>query len=313
MGQIKHVLVAGGAGFIGLNLIQKLLNTGHHVICLDNFISSHEEAINDIEHSSNLEILEHDIIQPVNIKVDAIYNLACAGSPKRYQDDPIHTLRTSVYGVDNLSQLALKNQCPMFHSSTSEIYGEPMSHPQKETDWGNVNTLGIRACYDEGKRAAEALLYDYQRRYKLDIRVARVFNTYGPKMHADDGRVVSNFINQALRSEPITIFGEGQQTRSLCYIDDLIIGIQKMMALPVAPNTPINLGNSDEYSIKQIAERISKVLNKELTYEYHPLPQDDPTRRNPDISLAKSLLDWSPQTSMTEGLEKTIHYFQSQL
>ena len=313
MGQKKHALVAGGAGFIGINLIQSLLHNGHRVTCIDNFVSSDREVMMCLQNQSNLEVIEHDIIEPIDLKVDAIYNLACAGSPKKYQQNPIHTLKTSVYGVENFSQLALKNKCPMFHSSTSEIYGEPLSHPQQETDNGNVNILGVRACYDEGKRAAEALLYDYKRIHSLDIRVARFFNTYGSNMQVDDGRVVSNFIIQALNSKPLTVYGDGQQTRSLCYIDDLIAGIHKMMALPESPSTPINLGNPDEYKIIDIADQISNILNKDLELEYLALPQDDPSRRKPDISLAKKILGWSPKISLAEGLKYTIQYFQSQL
>ncbi len=313
MGHSKNILVAGGAGFIGTNLIKSLLDQDHHVICLDNFLTGHRSNLMHLEDNSRLSILEHDVIQPMDMQVDMIYNLACAGSPPAYQADPIHTLKTSIYGVENLAQLALKNHCPMFHASTSEIYGEPLNHPQQESDWGNVNTLGIRACYDEGKRAAEALLFDYKRSHGLDIRIARIFNTYGPNMQADDGRVISNFINQVLRSEPMSMYGQGEQTRSFCYVDDMVEAIQALMALASAPASPVNLGNPSEYSMLEIADTIASLLNCRPQLAFKPLPKDDPTRRCPDISLAQTLLDWSPSTDLIHGLSRTIAYFKNQL
>ena len=311
MGHSRNILVAGGAGFIGTNLINCLIKQGHQLYCLDNFLTGSLSNLEHLKHNPQLEILEHDVIQPIDIKVDMIYNLACAGSPPSYQAAPIHTLKTSVYGVENLARLALKNDCPMFHASTSEIYGEPLTHPQKESDWGNVNTLGIRACYDEGKRAAEALLFDYKRSCHLDVRIARIFNTYGPNMQADDGRVISNFINQVLRSEPITIYGDGKQTRSFCYVVDMVKAIQVLMALDSAPATPVNLGNPDEYTIIEIADTIASLLNCTPQLTFKPLPEDDPTRRCPDISLAKQLLAWSPSTNLIDGLSETIDYFKN--
>ena len=309
MGRSKKILVAGGAGFIGTNLINSLIQQGNRVYCLDNFLTGTKENLAHLKDNSQLLILQQDVIEPIEIEIDMIFNLACAGSPPSYQTDPIHTLKTSVYGAENLAQLALKNDCPMFHASTSEIYGEPLTHPQTETDWGYVNTLGIRACYDEGKRAAEALLFDYKRVHKLNVRVARIFNTYGPNMQPDDGRVISNFVNQTLNSEPMTIYGRGEQTRSFCYVDDMVTAIELLMALEYPPDTPVNLGNPDEYSMLDIATTIAELCNSPVQITFTELPQDDPTRRRPDISLAKNLLQWVPSTNLVDGLRKTINYF----
>ncbi len=311
--QNKKILVTGGAGFIGTNLIDRLISKGNRVYCLDNFITGNINNLSHHKDNSDLTIMKWDVIQPLDIEVDMIFNLACPASPPFYQADPIHTLKTSVYGAENMAQLALKNNCPIFHASTSEIYGDPLEHPQKETDWGNVNTLGIRACYDEGKRAAEALLYDYKRTHKLDLRMARIFNTYGPNMQSNDGRVISNFINQTLSEKDMTIYGEGLQTRSFCYVEDTINAIELLMNLDVCPDSPVNIGNPDEYTMLDIAKTISDLCGKPNNIVHKSLPQDDPTRRKPDISLAIKLLGWKPGTSLTEGLLNTIRYFKEKM
>jgi len=312
----KTILVTGGAGFIGTNLCRYLLNQGHHVICLDNLYSGRESNISDLKSNPQFEFIHHDITQPINlVKIDQIYNLACPASPPAYQKNPIQTWKSSVFGIYNILELSRKNgNIPILHSSTSEVYGDPHQNPQKETYWGNVNPIGIRSCYDEGKRAAESLLFDYFRTYQLPIRVIRIFNTYGPFMDPLDGRVVSNFIIQALQNENITIYGDGSQTRSFQYIDDLIIAMDKMMNNDKNFIGPINLGNPQEFTIDQLAKIIKHVIPKSTSQIIKKdLPQDDPKQRCPDISLAKEILNWEPKTNLEAGIIKTIEYFKTQI
>jgi UDP-glucuronate decarboxylase len=302
------VLVTGGAGFIGSHLCRQLLNDGHEVTCLDNFFTGNEANISDLKENPNFTFIEHDINKPLELEVDQVYNLACPASPVHYQKDPVQTTTTNVLGVINMLELAKKNNAKILQASTSEIYGDPKVHPQPETYNGNVNTVGTRACYDEGKRCAETLFMDYHRQHNLDIRIVRIFNTYGPNMYEDDGRVVSNFIVQALRGEDLTIYGDGNQTRSFQYIDDLIDGMVKMMEVGDFIG-PVNIGNPEETSINDLANKIIELTNSKSTITHKELPEDDPEKRKPDISLAMEKLNWQPRVSLDEGLGKTIEYF----
>lgn len=308
----KTILITGGAGFIGSHLSEKLLNEGNKILCLDNFFTG---AKNNIEHllkNENFQLIEHDIVNPIFLEPDQIYNLACPASPVRYQENPIKTVKTSTIGLINMLGMAKKTGARILQASTSEIYGDPEIHPQKESYWGNVNPIGIRSCYDEGKRVAETLCFDYHREHGVDIRVARIFNTYGPRMHPDDGRVVSNFIVQALQDVPITIYGDGSQTRSFCYVSDTVSGLIKMMERDNL-NGPINIGNPDEITIKELAEKIIYMTKSSSFIEMRPLPKDDPRKRQPDISLARQELNWEPKISLEDGLLKTIEYFRNTL
>ena len=307
----KRVLVTGGAGFLGSHLCDRLLKDGNYVICLDNFYTGHSINIEHMINNKNFKLLKHDIINPININVDEIYNLAWPASPMHYQHDPIFTLKTSIFGTANMAEIAIKLNAKILHASTSEIYGDPEIHPQIEGYWGNVNPIGLRACYDEGKRCAETLLFDYKRQNNLRLKVARIFNTYGPRMHPKDGRVISTFIIQALNNETITVYGDGMQTRSFCYVDDLIGGFIRLMSTDDNFTGPINLGNPEEFSIKELTDTILELTKSKSNIDYFPLPADDPVRRNPDIELAKSVLNWVPKISLRQGLKKTIPYFQN--
>ena len=306
----KRILVTGGAGFLGTNLTARLLAEGNHVICIDNFLSGLREHIESFLDNPNYELIEHDIIDPIDLEVDEIYNLACAGSPPAYQADPIHTTKTCVHGILNMLELAKKNNAKIMQASTSEVYGDPEVHPQVETYLGNVNPNGIRSCYDEGKRCAESLMFDHQRMYGTKIKVARIFNTYGPHMDPKDGRVVSNFIVQSLQGKPLTIYGDGSQTRSFCYVDDLLEGFIRLMASDDFTG-PVNLGNPGEFTVKELAEKTLQMIDPDAEITYLPLPADDPTKRKPDITVAKRELDWEPTIVLDEGLIKTIEYFKS--
>lgn len=309
----KRILVTGGAGFIGSNLCHKLLEEDNYVICLDNLFTGNKKNIENLITNKNFEFIRHDVVNSLDIEVNQIYNLACPASPPFYQLDPIKTIKTNVIGAINMLELAKKNNATILQASTSEVYGEPLVHPQPESYRGNVNPIGIRACYDEGKRAAETLFFDYYRQYGLNIKVIRIFNTYGSNMNPDDGRVVSNFIVQALKSEDITIYGNGTQTRSFCYIDDLIDGIIKMMNSDNKFIGPVNLGNPSEFTIEQLARKVLEKIDTSSKIIYKPLPQDDPTQRKPVIDLAKQMLNWEPMTSLDDGLDKTIEYFKKVL
>ncbi len=306
----KRVLVTGGAGFIGSHLCQKLLEQGDNVICVDNFFTGTRDNIRHLEEDDNFEVIQHDIIQPLYIKADEIYNLACPASPIHYQYNPVETTKTCVHGSINMLELAKRTGSRILQASTSEVYGDPTVHPQVESYKGNVNPIGPRACYDEGKRCAETLFFDYFREYKVDIKVIRIFNTYGPNMHPQDGRVVSNFIMQALRGEDITIYGEGQQTRSFCYVSDLVDGAIRMMASPAGFTGPVNLGNPHEITIVQMAEAVLRLAKSKSKLIFKQLPEDDPVRRKPDITLAKANLGWSPTVPLEDGLSATIEYFK---
>jgi UDP-glucuronate decarboxylase len=308
-GESQRILVTGGAGFLGSHLCERLLEEGHEVICLDNFFTGTKANIAHLLANPRFEVIRHDITEPLVMQVDEIYNLACPASPQHYQHDPIHTIKTSVLGATHVLGLARRTGAKVFHASTSEVYGDPLEHPQREDYWGHVNPNGYRACYDEGKRCAEALLFDYHRRHGIRIKVARIFNTYGPRMHPRDGRVVSNFIVQALRGEAITVYGDGSQTRSFCYADDLIEGIRRLMDSPDDFTGPVNLGNPGEFTMLELAERVLGLTGSSSTIEFKPLPQDDPKQRRPDITLARERLDWEPQVDLEQGLEKTIRYF----
>ncbi|MBN1845506.1 MAG: SDR family oxidoreductase [Sedimentisphaerales bacterium] len=303
------VLITGGAGFIGSHLAERLLADGHSVIILDNFHTGSRDNIRHLVPHEDLEVYRHDVTDPYRMEVDWIFNLACPASPIHYQRSPVKTVLTSVTGAINALQLALETKARVLQASTSEIYGNPQVHPQPEGYWGNVNTIGPRSCYDEGKRVAETLMFDFHREHHVDIRLARIFNTYGPRMRCDDGRVVSNFILQALRGEPITIFGDGSQTRSFCYVDDMVEGLIRLMAQDRTTG-PLNLGNPDERSIGRIAELIVELTGSTSTIVYRPLPQDDPTRRRPDISRAQQVLDWAPKVTLEAGLPQVIEYFR---
>lgn len=306
----KQVLVTGGAGFIGSHLCDHLLAMGCYVLCVDNFFTGAQENIAHLHGNSAFEFMRHDVTFPLYVETDAIYNLACPASPIHYQTDPIQTTKTSVHGAINVLGLAKRLKVRVFQASTSEVYGDPTEHPQTENYWGNVNPIGPRACYDEGKRCAETLFFDYHRQHGLDIKVARIFNTYGPRMHPNDGRVVSNFIMQALQGEPITIFGDGMQTRAFCYIDDLIEGIVRFMDTPEGFTGPINLGNNHEFTMLQLAEEVISLTGSSSKIVFQPLPDDDPRQRQPDLAMAKRHLDWEPKVSLKDGLRETIGYFQ---
>lgn len=307
---MKKILVTGGAGFIGSHLCERLLKEGNDVICLDNYFTGTKNNISQFVNSPFFELLRHDVTFPLYIEVDQIYNLACPASPVHYQFDPVQTTKTSVHGAINMLGLAKRTRARILQASTSEVYGDPEVHPQKEDYWGKVNPIGIRSCYDEGKRCAETLFFDYYRQHNVDIKVVRIFNTYGPNMHPNDGRVVSNFIVQALKGEDITIYGDGNQTRSFCYVDDLVGGLVKMMETEKGFTGPVNLGNPGEFTMKELAEKVLKLTQSKSKLKYLPLPQDDPRQRKPDIGLAQSKLNWNPQIQLEEGLEKTIKYFQ---
>ncbi len=316
----KRILVTGGAGFLGSHLIDRLIERGDEVICADNLFTGTKRNIDHLHGHPRFEFIRHDVTLPLYIEVDQIYNLACPASPVHYQHDPVQTTKTSVHGAINMLGLAKRLKARIFQASTSEVYGDPSVHPQTEDYWGNVNPIGVRSCYDEGKRCAETLFFDYHRQHGLDIRVARIFNTYGPRMHPNDGRVVSNFIVQALRGEDITIYGEGQQTRSFCYVDDLIEGFIRFMDLPRGDNGapgfpgPVNLGNPGEFTIRQLAEMVIELTGAKSKLVFRPLPSDDPMQRQPDINLAKTHLQgWTPAVQLKVGLTKTIAYFDSLL
>jgi len=307
----KRILITGGAGFLGSHLCDRLVAEGHDVLCLDNFFTGSRKNISYLLGKLNFELIRHDLVHPAFLEVDEIYNLACPASPIHYQYNPVKTVKTNVIGAINMLGLAKRVNAKILQASTSEIYGNPNVHPQKEDYWGNVNTIGIRSCYDEGKRCAETLFFDYHRQNKVNIRVVRIFNTYGPRMHPNDGRVVSNFIVQALANKEITIYGDGKQTRSFCYVDDLIEGMIRMMNGPDDFVGPVNLGALDEFSILDLAKMIIKLTGSQSKITFKPLPQDDPLQRKPDITLAKQRLDWEPKLGLEEGLKKTIEYFRS--
>lgn len=309
----KKILVTGGAGFLGSHLCEKLLNLGHHVLCVDNYYSGDRSNINKLLDNKNFEFLRHDVTLPLFVEVDEIYNLACPASPIHYQRDPVQTIKTNIHGSINMLGLAKRTKAKIFQASTSEIYGDPISHPQSESYWGNVNPIGLRSCYDEGKRASETLFFDYHRQHNLNIRIARIFNTYGPKMNINDGRVVSNFIVQALRNNDITIYGDGSQTRSFCYVDDLIDAFMLFMDLPDDFPGPINLGNPSEFTILELANKILSLTNSKSKLIFYDLPSDDPKQRKPNISLALEKLKWEPKIKIDEGLIKTIEYFRQVL
>jgi len=307
----KRILVTGGAGFLGSHLCQKLLSQGHEVICVDNYFTGLKNNVSHLLNNSNFELLRHDVTFPLYIEVDEIYNLACPASPIHYQYDPVQTIKSSVHGAINMLGLAKRVKAKIFQASTSEVYGDPSQHPQTEAYWGNVNPIGPRSCYDEGKRCAETLFFDYYRQHDLVIKVARIFNTYGPRMRTDDGRVVSNFIFQAIKGDDLTIYGNGKQTRSFCYVNDLIEGFIKFMNTDNSLTGPINLGNPIEFTMLELAELILKLTNSKSKIINKPLPIDDPTQRQPDISLAINKLKWKPKVELHEGLIETIKYFRS--
>ena len=310
---MKKILVTGGAGFLGSHLCERLIDEGNEVICVDNFFTGRNRNIAHLIDNEYFSVVKHDITEPLFVQADEIYNLACPASPPHYQADPVHTMKTNVIGAINMLGLAKKVGGKIFHASTSEVYGDPLVHPQHEDYFGNVNPIGIRSCYDEGKRAAESLIFDYQRAHDLRIKVVRIFNTYGPRMDPNDGRVVSNFIVQALKGEPLTIYGDGSQTRSFCYVDDLIEGFVRFMNSPDDVTGPMNLGNSVEFTIAELAEKVIKLTGSTSKVITKSLPSDDPKLRKPDISLAKKLLDWEPAVPVDEGLVKTIAYFDQLL
>ena len=305
----KRILVTGGAGFIGSHLCDRLVAAGHDVLCLDNYYTGSKANVSGLMDAQNFELMRHDVTFPLYVEVDEIFNLACPASPVHYQYDPVQTTKTSVHGAINLLGLAKRTGAKILQASTSEVYGDPEEHPQTEDYLGNVNPIGPRGCYDEGKRCAETLFFDYQRQHGMNIRVARIFNTYGPRMHPNDGRVVSNFIVQAMKGEPITLYGDGNQTRSFCYVDDLVDGLVALMDAPDDVTGPINLGNPREFTIRQLAETVISMTGSKSEIEMHPLPQDDPMQRCPDISRAKYQLDWTPEIQLEDGLRRTIDYF----
>ncbi len=309
----KRILVTGGAGFLGSHLCDRLIEAGHDVLCLDNFFTGTKRNILHLMESPNFELIRHDLAFPVFLEVDEIYNLACPASPIHYQHNPVKTVKTNVLGSIHMLGLAKRVHAKILQASTSEVYGDPTVHPQTESYWGNVNTIGIRSCYDEGKRCAETLFFDYHRQNKVNIRVVRIFNTYGPRMHPNDGRVVSNFIVQALKNRDITVYGEGSQTRSFCYVDDLIEGMIRMMNGSDDFVGPVNLGNPHEFTILELAEKIISATGSQSRIVFRPLPQDDPLQRQPDITLAKEKLQWEPGTALEEGLQSTIAYFKTVL
>ncbi len=307
----KKILVTGGAGFLGSHLCERLLGQGHEVLCVDNFFTGRKENVRHLMANSKFELMRHDVTFPLYVEVDEIYNLACPASPVHYQFDPVQTTKTSVHGAINMLGLAKRVRARILQASTSEVYGDPEIHPQVESYWGKVNPIGIRSCYDEGKRCAETLFFDYWRQHQLQIKVIRIFNTYGPRMHPNDGRVVSNFIVQALRGDDITIYGHGQQTRSFCYVDDLIRAMNAMMETGPEMTGPINTGNPHEFTMLELAEKIIHLTKSKSKLIFMPLPQDDPKQRKPDISMAKKELGWQPEIELDEGLARTIHYFAS--
>jgi len=309
----KRILVTGGAGFLGSHLIDRLIGQGHEVICVDNLFTGTKRNIEHLHAHPNFEFMRHDVTFPLYAEVDEIYNLACPASPVHYQHDPVQTTKTSVHGAINMLGLAKRLRCKILQASTSEVYGDPAIHPQPEEYWGNVNPIGPRSCYDEGKRCAETLFFDYWRQHKLQIKVVRIFNTYGPRMHHADGRVVSNFIVQALRNEPITIFGDGEQTRSFCYVDELVDGLIRMMDTDDKIVGPINLGNPGEYTIRELAEEAIRLTGSSSELVKRPLPMDDPKQRQPDISKARELLGWEPGIALEDGMMRTIKYFRELL
>jgi len=306
-----NTIVTGGAGFLGSHLCERLLNDGHDVLCIDNYFTGTKQNIAHLLDISHFELMRHDVTFPLYVEGDEIYNLACPASPIHYQFDPVQTTKTSVHGAINMLGLAKRIKAKIFQASTSEVYGDPEMHPQKEEYWGHVNPIGSRSCYDEGKRCAETLFFDYHRQHNLRIKVARIFNTYGPRMHPEDGRVVSNFIVQALKNEPITIYGDGSQTRSFCYVDDLIESIIRIMNTPDDFTGPINIGNPNEFTIRELAEKIIELTGSKSKLVEKPLPSDDPTQRCPDISLAEKTINWQPTINLEEGLGKTILYFDN--
>jgi UDP-glucuronate decarboxylase len=307
-----RILVTGGAGFIGSHLCERLLNEDHDVLCLDNFFTGRRENIFHLFNKRRLELLRHDVIEPILLEVDQIYNLACPASPIHYQYNPVKTVKTSVMGMINMLGLAKRVRARILQASTSEVYGDPLVHPQPEEYWGNVNPIGFRSCYDEGKRIAETLMMDYHRQNHVDTRIARIFNTYGPRMLENDGRVVSNFIMQSLRGEPLTLYGAADQTRSFCYVDDLIEGLIRLMNTDDL-HEPVNLGNPGEFTIKELADEVVRICGSDSGVTYLPLPQDDPRQRRPDISRAQALLGWNPTIPLREGLEKTVAYFKARV
>jgi len=309
---MMRILITGGAGFIGSHLCERLLGEGHEVICLDNFFTGRRENIFHLLDNPRFELIRHDVTEPILLEVDQIYNLACPASPVHYQYNPVKTVKTSVMGAINMLGLAKRVRARILQASTSEVYGDPLVHPQTEDYWGNVNPIGLRSCYDEGKRLAETLMTDYHRQNNVDIRIARIFNTYGPRMLEDDGRVVSNFIVQALRGQPLTLYGEGEQTRSFCYVDDLIEGLIRLMNVEDVYD-PVNLGNPGEFTIKQLAEEVIKVCGSQSEFAYLPLPADDPRQRKPNITRAQTLLGWNPTIPLREGLTKTVEDFRRRL
>lgn len=310
---MKRILISGGAGFIGSHLCERLLAEGNDIICIDNYFTGHKSNIRHLLSNPNFEVIRHDIVYPYMAEVEEIYNLACPASPIYYQHDPIKTTQTSVIGAINMLGMAKYNRAKILQASTSEVYGDPLIHPQREDYWGHVNPLGIRSCYDEGKRCAEALFFAYRRQGNLPIKVGRLFNTYGPRMHPNDGRVVSNFIMQALRGDPITIYGDGSQTRSFCYVDDLVEGMIRFMAAPDEITGPLNLGNPAEFTIQRLAEQVVELTGSPSTIVHKPLPADDPKQRRPDISRTTEQLGWEPSVPLREGLKKTIEYFDAML
>lgn len=306
-----RVLVTGGAGFLGSHLCDRLIERGSEVLCLDNFYTGQRRNVHHLLGTPNFELIRHDVTHPIYLEVDRIYNLACPASPVHYQTDPVQTTKTSVHGAINMLGLAKRVKARILQASTSEVYGDPAVHPQPESYWGNVNPIGIRSCYDEGKRCAETLFFDYHRQHRLEIKVMRIFNTYGPRMHPKDGRVVSNFIMQALMGEDLTVYGDGLQTRSFCYVDDLIDGMMRLMDSPAAFTGPVNIGNPGEFTMLELAETILSLTGSSSRIRFEPLPQDDPKQRKPDNSLAKSALDWEPKVPLADGLKETITYFRS--
>ncbi len=308
-----NILITGGAGFLGSHLCDALIEKGHDILCVDNFFTGNKSNISHLLTNPNFTLIRHDVTFPLYVEVDQIYNLACPASPIHYQFDPVQTTKTSVHGAINMLGLAKRLKARILQASTSEVYGDPEIHPQPEEYWGRVNPIGIRSCYDEGKRCAETLFFDYWRQHKLEIKVMRIFNTYGPRMHPNDGRVVSNFIVQALNNKPITIYGDGSQTRSFCYVDDLITGMIKLMESHKSITGPINIGNPSEFTMIELAELVIKLTSSRSKLKFKPLPEDDPKQRQPNISLAKSKLNWSPKVSLEEGLNKTITYFKNLL
>lgn len=306
----KRVLVTGGAGFLGSHLCERLVADGHDVLCVDNFFTGSKDNIAHLLTDPHFELMRHDVTFPLYVEVDEIYNLACPASPIHYQFDPVQTTKTSVHGAINMLGLAKRTRSKIFQASTSEVYGDPTVHPQREDYWGHVNPIGLRACYDEGKRCAETLFFDYYRQHRLRIKVARIFNTYGPRMHPNDGRVVSNFIVQALQNQPITVFGEGKQTRAFCYVDDMIDGFVRLMSSPDDFTGPVNLGNPVAFTIRELAEKIIRMTGSASKIVNKPLPNDDPQQRQPDITLAKQQLGWAPTVNVDGGLKKTIEYFE---